>query len=360
MSFVLRPWQLYLAVLAGWVQRQQQEAIEYLRTENRVLLEKLGRKRILLNHDQRRRLAVKAKVLGRKRLAEVGTLFTPDTLLRWHRQLVAKKWDYSARRRKVGRPALTDEVKSLVLQMARENPTWGYDRIAGAMQNLSYPLCDESVRRILQAHGIEPAPHRRRQTTWKTFLRAHWDVLASIDFTTVEVWTKGGLVTFYLLLVMELKTRRVHFAGATTTPDAAWMKQVAKNFTDCQDGFLRGKRYLLMDRDAKFCQTFRRILDDEGVKSVQLPPRSPNLNAHLERFFGSLKSECLGQLILFGEGSLRRAVREFLSHYHTERNHQGLGNRLIETSPSVGDRDGPIQCRQRLGGMLRHYHRRAA
>jgi hypothetical protein len=137
--------------------------------------------------------------------------------------LVANKWDYSHRRQKTpGRPRLAQEVSDLVLRLARENPTWGYVRIQGALANLGQNLSDSSVCNILKAHGIEPAPDRKRQSTWKTFLRAHWDVLAAIDFTTIEVWTKNGLVTFYQLFVMELKTRRVHFAGLTTSPEEAW------------------------------------------------------------------------------------------------------------------------------------------
>ena len=240
MSFLLQPWQLFFLILAGWVNCEQQRAIEYLRTENQVLRQKLGKKRILLDDEQRRRLAVKGKILGRKRLAEIGTIFTPDTILRWHRELIAKKWDYSGRRKSAGRPALPTEVVELVVRMANDNPTWGYDRIAGALQNLGHSISDASVGNILRRRGLEPAPERRRQTTWATFLKAHWDVLAAIDFTTVEVWTKGGLVTFYLLFVMELKTRRVHFAGCTPNPTEAWMKQVGKNLTDCEDGFLNG------------------------------------------------------------------------------------------------------------------------
>ena len=285
MNFILQPWQFFFAILAGWVHREQQEAIDYLRTENAVLKELYGRKRILLNDDQRRRLAVKGKVLGRKRLEEVGTLFTPDTILRWHRTLVANKWNYSDKRKPVGRPSVSPEVVELVLRMARENPSWGYDRIQGAVANLGHEISDQTVGNILKEHGIEPARDRKRQTTWATFIKAHWDVLASIDFTTVEVWTKGGLVTFYLLFAMELKSRRIHFAGCTTSPDTAWMKQVARNLTDAEDGFLKGKRYILMDRDTKFCQAFREILTSAGVEPALLPPRSPNLNAHLERFF---------------------------------------------------------------------------
>ena len=138
------------------------------------------------------------------------------------------------------------------------------------------------------------------------------------------------------------------------------MKQTARELTNCEDGFLKDKKYLIMDRDTKFCESHRSVLQQSGVEPVILPPRSPNLNSHLERFFGSLKSECLDRLILFGERSLRNACREYVSHYHGERNHQGLGNRLIEPSGGTGTEPGPIECRERLGGMLRYYYREAA
>jgi transposase InsO family protein len=362
MSFVLHPWHLLLAILAGWVNRQQQEIIEFQRTEIDVLKEMLGKKRIVLNDDQRRRLAVKGKVLGRKVLEEIGCLFTPDTILRWHRRLVAQKWDGSDRRAKrLGRPPVSEEVTKLVLQMAQENPSWGYDRIQGALANLGHEISDQTVGNILKAHGIEPAPERKRQTSWKTFLQSHWDVLGAIDFTTVEVWTKAGLVTFYLLFEMKLATRRVRSAGCTPNPSGPWMQQVARNLTDAEDGFLSGKRYVLMDRDGKSSPAFREILRSAGVEPVLLPPRSPNLNAHLERFHRSLKEECLDRMIFFGEASLRSAVQEFLAYYHAERNHQGLDNRLIEPEPDVGQATGTTECRERLGGLLRYYfHRQAA
>jgi transposase InsO family protein len=360
MNFVFQPWQLLVLILAGWINRQQQEIIEYLRTENQVLRETHGKKRIRLNDDQRRRLAVKGKILGRRVLGEIGTIVTPDTILRWHRVLVARKWDYSHRRKKVGRPAVSHAIVNLVLRMARENPTWGYDRIEGALSNLGHRISDTTVGNILREHGIEPVPQRKRQTTWKAFLKSHWDVLGAVDFTTIEVWTKGGLVTFYLLFVMELATRRVYFAGCTTTPDEAWLKQITRNLTDSFDGFLLGTRYLLMDRDGKFCAAFRFLLEEAGVRLVRLPARSPNLNAHLERFLRSLKDECLDRMIFFGEGSLRRATGQFLAHYHQERNHQGLGNRLIEEGKETRRMTGGIQCRERLGGLLRYYYREAA
>ena len=153
-------------------------------------------------------------MLGRKRLEQIGTWFTPDTILRWHRLLVAKKWDYSSQRTKVGRPRIRQDIVELVMRFAQENPTWGYDRIQGALANVGYQISDQTVGNILKEHGIEPAPDRKRQTTWKTFLKSHWDVLASIDFTTIEIWTKGGLVTFYLLFVMEVATQRTASPGA--------------------------------------------------------------------------------------------------------------------------------------------------
>jgi transposase InsO family protein len=161
------------------------------------------------------------------------------------------------------------------------------------LANLGHKVSDATVGNILKGHGIEPAPDRQRQTTWKTFLKAHWEVLAAIDFTTVEVWTRQGLVTFYILVVMELATRRVHFAGVSPNPDERWMKQLARNLTDADEGSLAGKGYVLMDRDSKFSTAFRTTLLNANVQSVRLPPQSPNLNAHLERFWRSLREECL-------------------------------------------------------------------
>ena len=169
----------------------------------------------------------------------------------------------------------------------------------------------------------------------------HWEVLAAADFFTVEVWTRSGLVRVVVLFVIELSTRRVEIAGITTQPDGAWMTQIARNLTDDGDGFLVGKKYLIHDRNPLFTQEFQETLAAAGVKTVRLPPRSPNLNAYAER-------------------SLRRAVQEFVAHYHFERNHQGLGNQLIFPEASVSDPRGPIECRRRLGGMLKYYHRPAA
>ena len=188
----------------------------------------------------------------------------------------------------------------------------GYERIQGALANLGLHISDTTVGNILRNNGIEPAPDRKSQSAWKTFLKAHWDVLGAIDFTTVEVWTKCGLVTYYLLFVMHVATRRIHFAGLTTHPNETWMKQIGRNLTDPFAGFLLGTRYLLMDRDTKHGEAFRDMFEQDGTRCVRLPPRSPNLTPHIERFMRSIKEECLSRRVLFGENSLS-SVHRFVS-----------------------------------------------
>ena len=253
-----------------------------------------------------------------------------------------------------------DEITDLVVHMARENRSWGYTRIQGALRNVGHRVGRTTIANILKEHGIEPAPERGKKMTWAEFLRAHWSVLAAADFFTVEVWGLRGLVTIYVLFVIELATRRIQIAGATTGPSEVWMTQVGRNLTDPLDGFLADKRYLILDRDSKFSTGFRDLLEDSGVRIVRLPARSPNLNAYAERFVRSIKEECLSRMIFFGEQSLRRATREFAAHYHEERNHQGIGNRLIAPKRPVGTSGQPIRCSERLGGLLRLYHRAAA
>jgi len=358
MTIVLQPFHLLLIALAGWLSRQQQAVIDYLIEENRVLKEQLEGHRLRFTDEQRIRLAVKAKVLGRRALDELETRVTPDTLLAWHRKLIAKKWTYA--RKGPGRPRVRQEITDLVLRMARENTSWGYDRIQGALDNLGHVVAPNTVKNILKRHGIEPKPERAKRTSWKTFLKAHWDVMAATDFFTVEVWTLRGLLTYYVLFVMRLKTRAVHIAGFTTTPNSAYMKQVARNLIDVSDGFLLDGRYLVMDRDTKYTEAFRDFLDREGVKPVRCPVRAPNCNAFAERFVRSIREECLDRIILFGEASLRRALREYVVHFRGERNHQGLGNRLLEPCATGNSTGRPIQCRERLGGTLNFYFREAA
>jgi transposase InsO family protein len=353
-----RPLSFFLLLFSGWVNRHQQAVIEYLLEENRVLRAVNGSRRLHLTDDQRRRLAVKGHVLGRRHLAAVAGVVTPDTILRWYRKLVAQKYDGSKRRRP-GRPTTKPNIAVLVVRMANENPTWGYTRIRGGLKHVGHDVARNTIKAILKDHGIEPAPERRTKMPWKTFLAAHWDGLAAADFFTVEVLTVAGVIRYVVLFVMKLKTRTVEIAGITSQPDENWMMQVARNLIDAEDGFLRGMKYLILDRDPLYTTAFRDLLRNSGVTPLLLPARSPNLNAFAERFVGSIKSECLNRIVPLGEKHLRAAIRAFVDHYHEERPHQGLGNELIaQKTTSRGPR--PIRCRERLGGVLKFYYREAA
>ena len=296
--------------------------------------------------------------MGRKALLELDTIVSPDTLLRWHRRLVAQKWNFAARRG-VGRPGIMQHISALIVRMAQENPGWGYTRIQGALANLSHKVGRGTIANVLKRNGIEPSPERSCRTPWSTFLKAHWKVLAASDFLTVEVWTGKGLITHYLLFVISLADRVVNIAGITTRPDESWMLQIARNMTDAQSGVLHSKRYLIIDRDTKYSEQFRRLIRDSGTKVIRLPPRSPNLNAYAERFVRSIKEECLDRMIFVGQASLRRAVAEYMTHYHAERNHQGLQNRLIAPA-GMETKDSAILRHARLGGTLNFYYRKAA
>src|SRR5882762_9393453 len=217
MSPLLTPLQMLLLMFAGWVNRHQLDVIEYLQEENRVLKERVGGRRLRFTDAERRRLARKAQALGRKVLNELETLVTPDTLLRWYRELVASKWNYS-HRRGPGRPRIMKTIVDLILRMALENRSWGYTRIRGALANLGHQIGRGTIANILREHGIEPAPERDRHTRWSTFLKAHWECLTATDFLSVEVYTIKGLVTYYVLFFIDIASRSVHIAGIPPTP----------------------------------------------------------------------------------------------------------------------------------------------
>jgi transposase InsO family protein len=345
--------------VSGWMNQRQLLVIDYLREENRVLREQLGGRRVRLDDNQRRRLAVKAKALGRKVPSEIATIVTPETLLAWHRKLIAQKYDGTAHRAP-GRPRTAQEIEVLVVCMAEENRDWGYRRIEGALSNLGHEIARSTIAQILERHGIEPAPERSRKTTWKEFLSRHWELIVATDFFTVEVWTRRGLRRFVILFFIDLSTRKVEIAGIAQVADGLWMSQIARNLTDAEQGILTGKRYLIHDRDPLFTAEFLNMIPEAGVESVKLPPRSPNLNAYAERFVRSIKESCLERMIFFGEESLRTAIQNFVAHYHSERNHQGLANQLISPEPGHLGNAGEVQRRQRLGGMLNYYYRAAA
>jgi transposase InsO family protein len=244
--------------------------------------------------------------------------------------------------------------------MAKENPDWGYDRIAGALANLGHTVSDQTIGNVLRRHDILPAPQRKRTTTWAAFIRAHLAVLAGTDFFSVEVLTLRGLVTYYVIFFIHLESRKVEIAGITAHPHERWMQQIARALTMDEWGFLHNCRYLIHDRDTKYTDSFRAIIESGQVKTIRLPARSPNLNAYSERWVRSVKEECLSKLILFGEGSLRRILQNYVAHYHAERNHQGKGNVLLFPQMTQSLREAPVQCHERLGGLLRYYHRQAA
>src|SRR5262245_42868020 len=358
MSTVLDPFSFLVTAVAGWMNRHQQQVIEYLKEENRILREQIGNRRLRFSDDQRRRLAAKAKKLGRKLLAQVATIVTPETLLAWHRRLIAQKYDGRSFRT-VGRRPTAKEIAALVVRMAEENRAWGFRRIQGALANIGHMLAHNTIANILKRHGIEPAPERSRKTTWKEFLESHWQQIVASDFFTIEIWTCSGLQRFVILFFMDLSTRRVEIGGIASKANGLWMTQIGRNLTDDVDGFFKGKRYLIHDRDPLYTRDFLSMLAEAGIESVKLPPRSPNLNAHAERFVRSIKESCLERMIFFGEDALWNAVYEFVAHYLLERNHQGLRNRLIV--PHTGSvKTGAVQRRQRLGGLLNYYHREAA
>jgi len=307
-----------------------------------------------LNWADRSLLATLLSVIPKGRRHGLRLLVTPDTILRWHRRLIARKWTFTPGR--PGRPGIMREISSLILRMATENPGWGYTRIQGALKNLGHGVARSTIAKVLKDNGIVPAPER--PSSWRTFLRAHWGAIAGADFFTSEVWTPRELITYYTLFVIDLRSRRVHVAGSTPTPDGWFMAQAARRLTDAVDRFLARHQVLICDRDSKWTDGFRRIVQSARVRIVLTPIQAPNANAYAEHFVRSIRAECLDRLIFFGERRLLRAVDEFVAHYHGERNHQGLSNELI--TPEIRSLRGThVRCRERLGGLLRYYRRAA-
>ena len=353
------PWQFVMVALAGWMNRQQQEVIEYLREENRILREKLGHKRIILNDAQKRRLATAAMKLGKDLLRQFGTLFSPETLLKWHRCLVARKYDGSGKRKRGPVPTKANMVRDLVLRMAQENPDWGYGHIHGELKTLGYKVSWQTVRRVMQEHGLLDDPFGPKRMSWKTFIQSHFECIAAADFFTVESWGLKGLTRYLVFFVIDVASRKVEIAGIHADPCEAQMIQYARNLTDAEDGFLKGKRILIHDRDPLYTKKFRQTLRAAGVRTLKTPKQSPNLNAYAERFVWSIKHECLDKMILFGEKGVRHAVEQYVEHYLLERPHRVLGRRITEPDrpmPTVGE----VRCRERLGGLLKSYFREAA
>jgi putative transposase len=288
-------------------------------------------------------------------LKHITDLFQPTTILGWYRNLVAQKYNGAPYRRKSGRPRVSPEIIERVLWLAKRNQSWGYDKIRNTMVYLGFKVSRSTVKRILDDNGITPEPEKQRSVQWNEFLKSHLDVMAATDFLTVELLTKRGLVICMVLFFINISTRKVEIAGIKCGPDGQWMKQIARNVTDSEDGFLKDVRYLIHDRDTLYTKDFDDILKSSGIEIIKTPPCSPNLNPHSEKWVQSLKFECLDKMIFTNQAQLEYAVSEFVTHYHRERPHMALGGKIIDPYPQ--DPDGDIVEFERLGGLLRSYRR---
>ena len=351
--------QFLVVAVAGWINQQPRDVIDSLQEEHRVRREQLGPGRLRFTDAQRRRRAAKAKRLGRRVRRDRHTLVTPDPLLRWHRQLIART-DAGRGRRGPGRPRGMDPIRRLIVRMAPENCEWGDTRSRGARGNLGHQVARGPLANVRKERGLEPAPARKTRTTWRECLAAHGDVLAAAACFTVELWTPRGLPRFPVLVLMHLASRRGQIAGISAEPDGPGVPQLMRHAPAAEDGCLRHIRVLIHDRDPLFRPAGRDTLPPAAVTPIRCPARTPNLNAYTERFVRTIKASCLERLVLIGEGSRRRAVREFVAHDHHERNHQGLDHRRILPLSTAPPPRGRVPGRQRLGGMLHDDYRSAA
>jgi transposase InsO family protein len=307
----------------------------------------------------RRALGETAHGLSPDDLAACEPIVTVNTLRRYYRELVVAKWA-SPHTGAPGRPPLAAEAVQAVLRIAQENPRVGAPGIVRRLAVIGITVSESSVRNILRGHDVGPAPERSDESDWRIFLESHAEQIAAIDATAVETLVDDRLVTQWCVMAIHHDTRRVHLLGVTDSMNQDWMVQQARNLTDPDHGFLRGRRFLIMDRDPAFSERFRSTLKAVGVESVRIPPSSPNCNPFIERFFRSLKEECLSHCIPMGQAGLRHLVSQYLEHYHRERPHAGLDGAVIEPDPLLANRNGAIARKDRLGGLLTMYHRVAA
>ena len=319
-----------------------------LRHQLRVLSR--GR-RLRLQRRDRILLAAASRLLPRERWRCFPV--SPQTVLRWHRELVRRKWTYLHRRRP-GRPRVRAEVTTLVLRLAKENPRWGYLRIQGELKKLGLSISATAVCSLLRRYGFQPAP-RRDGPSWKEFLAQQAAGIVACDFFCAEtVWLK----TLYVLFFIELSTRRVHLAGVTAHPASAWVTQQARNLA--VEDRLNRAQFLIRDRDAKYSGPFDEVFRSEGVRVIHTPIRAPKANAFAERFVRTIRRECLDHILVLGERHLKRILREYVRHYNKERPHRGLSLETPEPKLTLNRADGEIVRATRLGGLINEYHRIAA
>ena len=327
---------------------EQQHELELLALRHQLAILRRQVKRPELTKGDRLILAA----LGRH-LPEGSLLFAPATLLRWHRELVRRRWAAFGQRARRGRPPIPADLQELIVRLARENPRWGARRIQGELLKLGYRVSATTVRTLLGRHRVPPAP-RREGPTWSQFLRAQAHGVLACDFFAVETVL---LRTLYVLVAMELGSRRVLLSACTANPDSAWVVQQARNLAhDLQDRDAPAA-FLVRDRDSKYTDRFDAVFRAEGVSVLRTPYRSPRANAHLERLVKTTRRECLDWLLIVNERHLRQVLAEFFDHYNRSRPHLALG--LCPPCPEDVPAQGAILRRRRLHGLINEYSRAA-
>jgi putative transposase len=346
-----------LMLIAKATEKELVKMVEYLKTENHILRNKLP-KRIDVTPAERDKLVKVGKRLGVK-IKELITIVNPRTFMRWVNGEELKRKPC-----KPGRPRKPEEIRDLIVQMAKDTG-WGYRRIYGELKKLRIKVSRATIARILQEHGFDPGP-KRGEGTWNEFVKRHIKTLWATDFFTKTVWTIRGPVTFYVLFFIHVHTRRVHITGMTPNPDGIWMAQQARNLSMFFDEQGEAKpTHIIRDRDSKFTAQFCAILETDGIEFRPIPSRSPNMNPHSETWVQRTKRECLDWFIVFGERHLRYILESWLDYYNNYRPHQGLGNVPIGVPPpDIEPVDHfhleDIVCHESLGGLLKHYERKAA
>jgi len=351
---MVKPFHALFLLLAQPTDAELVRQIQYLKVENETLRSKLPKK-ITITPDERSRLLKYGKLVG-PAIKELISIVHPRTFARW---VADEKKDPNKSPAKRGRPRTKIEICELIFRMAREN-NWGYSRILGELAKLGIrKIGRTTVQNILKAAGFDPNPSRGR-STWDEFIKQHAATLWACDFLSVKSVTHKGLIDLYVLFFIHIDSRQVFVSNATAHPDAQWTEQQARNFCIHLDEQGLKATHLLRDRDRKFTEKFDAIMKSQGAKVQRLPVRSPNLNAHAERWIQSLKNECLAHFLIFGRKHLDYLVHEFVDYYHRFRPHQGKGNELLLTPNSPPPTEGKVVCEERLGGLLKHYHRQAA
>jgi hypothetical protein len=342
---------LEFVVLVGRGDRAKELEILVLRHELSILRRQVGRPRFE-THD-RILLAALGQMLPRRSWTAFSV--RPETLLAWHRQLVARRWTYPHRR--PGRPPISRDLRELILRLARENSSWGYLRISGELRKLGIGVSASSVRNILVNAGLPPAPRRDAQS-WRSVLRAHGESILACDFFTVDtVWLRR----LYVLAFISIGSRRIEYVAVTSKPDTAWMLQQARNLLMELDDRDRQVRFLIHDRDAKFPVAFDALLESERIKVVRTPVQAPNANAHMERWVGTVRRECLDRLLIVGRRQLERVLRVYVKYYNGGRPHRALDlkppdSRIRSPIATVAaPHTLEVNRRDLLGGLIHEY-----